>query len=127
MGIAPFVTGPERDRSMQYDRDTAVNTRRRGPLRFEEGIATDTDIPVGFRGGAYADTAHARPVTEIKGAAETMRERTHMGSSTWIDAEPLLREFSQGVGFMHSGPPQYEREMGSEQRFRRQNRAVVSD
>ena len=28
----------------------------RGPLRFEEGVATDTDVPFDFGRGAYADT-----------------------------------------------------------------------
>ena len=48
----------------------AVNNVRRGPLRFEEGVATDTDIPNDFGLGAYGDTqgdARGRPYTNRQG------------------------------------------------------------
>ena len=38
-----------------YEHVMAVNLARRGPLRFEEGVATDTDIPNDFGQGAYGD------------------------------------------------------------------------
>jgi len=38
-----------------YEHVMAANTARRGPLRFEEGVATDTDIPADF--GTTFDTA----------------------------------------------------------------------
>jgi hypothetical protein len=124
MTIAPFQSGPERDRSAAYVPDTANNGRRRGPLRFEEGIALDTDVPNDFRRGAYVDTAHPRPVTEWKRSAETMRERAHMGSSTWIEAQEMLQEFVHGSQAFGTG---YGIERESEGRKARPNRAVVND
>ena len=44
-----------------YEHALAVNNARRGPLRFEEGVATDTDIPNDFGVGAYGDTRRRRP------------------------------------------------------------------
>ena len=61
-----------------YEHAIAVNTVRRGPLRFEEGVATDTDIPNDFGMGAYGDTqgdGRGRPFTPRKDPGETMRER----------------------------------------------------
>jgi hypothetical protein len=125
MGLAPVpALGPEKFRGAAYETDVAQNDRRRGPLRFEEGIATDTDVPNEFRRGAYADTANERPVTAWKHSAETQRERVHMGSSTWIDAPPLLGEFAHGAQMFGHG---FEREMGANTIQRRQNRAVVTD
>ena len=126
MGLSPIPPlQPERDRSPQYERDIAMNDRRRGPLRFEEGIATDTDVPNDFRRGAYADTANELPVTCIKGSGETMRERVHMGSSTWIEAPSLLSEFVHGAhGGFGTG---YGYEHEHEGKKNRPNRAVVND
>src|SRR6516162_2739697 len=109
MGLAPIPPlGPEKFRGATYESDVAQNNRRRGPLRFEEGVATDTDVPNDFRRGAYADTANERPVTCIQTPAETQRERVHMGSSTWIEAPTLLSEFVQGAHMFGGG---YEQEM----------------
>jgi hypothetical protein len=116
--------GPEKFRNPQYETDVASNTRRRGPLRFEEGVATDTDVPNDFRRGAYADTSYERPTTMIQSPAETQRERVHMGSSTWIEAPALLSEFVQGAHMFGGG---YERVQGSESRLHRPNRACVTD
>lgn len=125
MTIAPIPPlGPEKFRGAAYEHDVAVNGRRRGPLRFEEGIATDTDVPNDFRVGAYVDTGHPRPVTEWKHAGETMRERAHMGSSTWIEAPTLLGEFVNGSGMFGTG---YGHVRESEGKKARPNRAVVND
>ena len=125
MGLAPVPPlGPEKFRGAQYETDVAQNNRRRGPLRFEEGIALDTDVPNDFRLGAYGDTANERPVTTRKDPATTQRERVHMGSSTWIEAPSLLGEFVQGAHMFGGG---FEREMGSEARIHRPNRACVTD
>jgi len=125
MGIAPVPPlGPSKDRAQAYVHDMASNDRRRGPLRFEEGIATDTDVPNDFRRGAYADTSHPRPTTEWKHAGETMRERAHMGSSTWIEAPAMLGEFVHGSQAFGTG---YGFERESEGIKRRPNRAVVTD
>lgn len=115
------------DPEVQYETAIANNTRRRGPLRFEEGIVTDTDVPNEFRRGAYGDTAGITSWADVtKTPGETMRERAHVGSSTWIEAPSLLSEFVQGA---HVGDhePAYEVEGNSGGLTRRQNRAVVND
>lgn len=117
---------------VQWETNIANNARRRGPLRFEEGLVTDTDIPNEFRRGCYADTTYDAqqsgagwgPWTKMP--AETMRERAHAGSSTWIDADSLLREFVQGA-HVGMGEPSYEVETNPGTIQRRLNRAVVTD
>jgi hypothetical protein len=114
---------------VQYERDLAVNYNRRGPLRFEEGIATDTDVPFEFGRGAYGDTAgdnRGRSFTVIKDPMETMRERVHMGSSTWIEAPAMLSDFVYGA-HAGMGMPEFELELGSEYRLLRPNIANVTD
>lgn len=114
------------DSSVQYERAVAVNNTRRGPLRFEEGLPTDTDIPTEFGKGAYSDTANERPMLNIKTPAETMRERAHVGSSTWIEAPTMLSDFVYGAQAGRALPT-YEREYGSERRLRRTNPSTVTD
>lgn len=111
-------------RDLAYETEMASNERRRGPLRFEEGLATDTDIPSGFRQGAYGDPGSQSWPT--KSPEETMRERYHIGSSTWIEAPALLSEFVQGA---HAGDSTlaYEHEFNSGGKQVRPNRATVSD
>jgi hypothetical protein len=114
---------------VQYERDIAVNTKRRGPLRFEEGVVSDTDIPNEFGRGAYGDTAgngRGRPVWQIKTPQETTRERAHMGSASWIEAPTMLSDFVIGVQ-AGQGLPEWELEYGSERRLYRPNIAVVQD
>lgn len=117
------------DPEVQYERGFAVNNVRRGPLRFEEGVATDTDIPNDFGLGAYGDTqgdGRGRPFLCIKDPATTMRERAHVGSSTWIEAPTMLSDFVIGASVGQT-PPQFEMELGSEQRLLRINPAMVND
>lgn len=114
------------DQSVQYERAVAVNNTRRGPLRFEEGIPTDTDVPTEFGKGAYDDTNNVRPRLEVKSAQETMRERAHVGSSTWIEAPTMLSDFVYGAQAGRNSPS-YEREMGSQARIRRINASTVND
>jgi len=117
------------DPEVQYEYDLADNQRRRGPLRFEEGIATDTDVPRDFQQGAYGDTQgteYGGWATVTKSPAETMKERAHLGSSTWIEAPTMLNDFVIGAS-IGQGPSSFEREVGSEARIRRINPAQVSD
>jgi hypothetical protein len=112
-----------------YEHALAVNNVRRGPLRFEEGVATDTDIPNDFGQGAYGDfggDARGRPFTARKDPGETMRERAHVGSASWIEAPTMLQDFVIGASIGSRGP-QWEREMGSESRLIRINPAAVND
>lgn len=101
MGLSPAPQFPERSPQM-YERTAASNSDRRGPLRFEEGIATDTDVPSEFQKGIASGSAAAAgrpnrnaPVWQ-KTAAETMGERAHVGSAAWIEAPTFLGEFAHG-------------------------------
>ena len=112
-----------------YEHVMAVNNARRGPLRFEEGVATDTDIPNDFGQGGYGDPGgdgRGRPFTCVKDPGTTMRERAHVGSATWIEAPTMLQDFVVGAS-IGQGPPQFELELGSEQRLIRINPANVQD
>lgn len=115
---------------LHYETEIASNPRRRGPLRFEEGIATDTDVPSNFRQGAYGDPngddGHGSWANWTKQPDETMRERYHVGSSAWIEAPALLSEFVQGAG-VGNRPTAYEHETNSGGRQARPNRATVND
>lgn len=112
-----------------YEHVMASNLVRRGPLRFEEGVATDTDVPRDFGQGAYGDPGgdgRGRPFTVRKDPAETARERAHLGSASWIEAPTMLNDFVIGAS-IGRGPSQFEYELGSESRIRRLNPAQVSD
>jgi hypothetical protein len=112
-----------------YEHALAVNNVRRGPLRFEEGVATDTDIPNDFGQGAYGDVggdARGRPYVVRKDPGETMRERAHVGSASWIEAPTMLSDFVIGASAGQNGP-QWEMELGSERRLLRVNPASVND
>lgn len=119
MTIAPTPQYPERA-GQSYDRKVAPSfIANRGSLRFEEGIATDTDVPNDFVRGAYIDTASAagrmnrpNPDAQYKHADETMHERAHVGSASWIEAPTMLSDFSIGAGAGQT-PPQFERVMNS--------------
>ena len=92
------------ERSPQgYEKKESGNGTRRGPLRFEEGIATDTDVPTDFQKGMMQGSAVApgrpnrnAPVWE-KTAAETLSERAHVGSAAWVEAPTFLGEFAHGT------------------------------
>lgn len=109
--FAPQNTAPEKF-SPVFERKTAPSlTGNKGPLRFEEGVATDTDVPSDFAKGAYRDTSSApgRPNQNnremfYKYPEETMRERAHVGSATWIEAPEVLGDFVQGAGAGQSRP-----------------------
>ncbi|HET7639313.1 MAG TPA: hypothetical protein VFK47_11305, partial [Ktedonobacteraceae bacterium] len=102
--LAPAPRYPERDRgAVNYEGKMASNPERRGPLRFEEGLATDTDVPNDFQVGAMSGyrTAPGKPNHNlpvwIKTPAETMRARAHAGSAAWIDSAGMTGEFMHGV------------------------------
>lgn len=112
-----------------YETAIAQNYNRRGPLRFEEGVATDTDIPNDFGVGAYGDTqgdGRGRAFTNVKPPEETMAERAHVGSASWIEAPTMLSDFVIGAS-VGQAPSQFEMELGSERRLLRINPAMVQD
>ena len=132
MTIAPSPRVPERQ-GPQYDRKMSPATPgQRGPLRFEEGIATDTDVPQEFTKGAMQGyvPAAGRPnrnqnVFE-KLPEETMRERAHVGSAAWVEAPDHLKEFAAG-GFADHGDNRIEEAFRSGGPQKAGNPAVVHD
>jgi hypothetical protein len=103
MPISPMNPYPEKSTST-WERSVApAKTGNRGPLRFEEGVATETDVPKDFGRGAYQDTAgnsrgYQTQEHVFKRAEETMRERAHIGSASWVEAPALLSDFVAGTG-----------------------------
>jgi hypothetical protein len=57
---------------------------------------------------------------------ETMRERAHVGSASWIEAPSVLSEFVQG-SMAGDGMPSFEYEYNSGGRMNRMNPTVVND
>lgn len=132
MTIAPDPKFPEKSGTM-YDRKMAgAVPGQRGPLRFEEGIATDTDVPQQFTVGAMQGymPAAGRPNRNAsvwqKTAEETMRERAHVGSAAWVEAPAYLGEFAAG-GFADHGDNRFEEVFRSGAHQQAANPAVVQD
>jgi hypothetical protein len=132
MTIAPDPKFPERVGAI-YDRKMAgAVPGQRGPLRFEEGIATDTDVPAQFTNGAMQGYMPApgranrnAPVWQ-KTAEETMRERAHVGSAAWVEAPQNLTDFAAG-GFADHGDNRFEEVIRNGARQSAMNPAVVQD
>ena len=131
MGLGPTPNFPERA-PQAYEMKGAGNAERRGPLRFEEGIATDTDVPNDFQVGIMNGFAAApgrpnrnAPVWQ-KPAAETLSERAHVGSASWIEAPTFLGEFSHG-SFSDNAEQKIETKLVSGGRMQRLNPTVVND
>lgn len=131
MGLSPAPQFPERA-AQGYELKLAGNPERRGPLRFEEGLATDTDVPTDFQKGIMSGFAAApgrpnrnAPVWQ-KSAAETMSERAHVGSAAWIEAPSVLGEFAHG-SFSQNAEQTVETKVVSGGRTARLNPTVVND
>ena len=131
MTISPAPRFPERAPQV-YERKGADNATRRGPLRFEEGIATDTDVPNDFQKGMAQGSAVAAgrpnrnaPVWQ-KPAAETLSERAHVGSASWVEAPTYLGEFAHGTMNDYSAA-QIETVARSGGRTQRMSPTVVND
>jgi len=132
MAIAPDPKFAERP-GTTYDRKFVPATPgQRGPLRFEEGLATDTDVPTQFTVGAMQgyEPAAGRPnrnkAVHTKTAEETMRERAHVGSAAWVEAPESLTDFAAG-GFADYGDNKIERVMRNGAHQNSANPAVVND
>jgi hypothetical protein len=99
--LAPAPSVPQQQSSV-YEVKVAPNrSGGRGPLRFEEGLATDTDLPNEFvngmrQGYATDPRGHNLNVYE-KPAEETMRERVHVGSAAWTESPTYLGGFMEGA------------------------------
>ena len=133
MGLSPNPQYPEKG-SYVYDIEGASNRAgNRGPLRFEEGLATDTDLPDSFRQGmlepmipAPGRLGHVNPDIQYKWPEETMRQRAHVGSAAWIDAPSMLGEFAHG-SFTDQAEVRYEQVARSGGRQQRRAPTMVTD
>jgi hypothetical protein len=133
MGLSPAPQFPERP-GWAYERKWGPNTPGgRGPLRFEEGIPTDTDVPDDFGRGmveaaipAPGRPNHVNPNVLFKHADETMRERAHVGSAAWVDAPTVLNEFAHGT-FADFAEQRYEAVWRSGTHQDRRTPTVVED
>ena len=112
---APMNPYPEQSNTLFEYKYGPEITYNRGPQRFQEGVETDTDVPYDFQRGAYVDTqSGARPnipqdgdIVLHKWPAETMKQRAHMGSASWIEAPEVLGDFVTGTQ-SGEGPRRWE-------------------
>lgn len=133
MGIAPVPTLPENAPNLYERKMAPAMPGNRGPLRFEEGLATDTDVPNDFQRGmmesnqipAGQPSNAVNPETQYKHANETLQERAHVGSASWVDSPMYLGGFAQGAG--EGQTVQYIQEDRSGGRYENVNAAVVRD
>lgn len=131
MPIAPDPRFPE-STGRVYERKFGVNAPRRGPMRFQEGVTTDQDVPSGFVTGV--EQGHATAPGRMnhnqnvyhKWPEETLAERAHVGSAAWVQAPSMLEDFAHG-SFADYGAIEYERVFNPETRQYRDNPAVVQD
>jgi len=133
VNVAPAPMFPEKGTPV-FERSFAPSIPgNKGPLRFEEGVATDTDVPADFAQGAYMDPTsapgrsnHNNPEMFYKHAMDTMRERAHVGSASWIEAPTVLSDFVQGA-MAGDGMPSFEYEYNTGGHMNRPNPTVVND
>ena len=129
--LGPVIVPPERQGTV-YEAKMAPNASGgRGPLRFESGLATDTDIPNEFVNGIKQGymTAPGRPNNNMnvfeKWPEETIRERAHPGSSAWVLAPTMLGDFAEGAG--SEAEQHYVEVDRTGASYMRRNPAVVQD
>lgn len=135
MTISPQNPFPEQQQGV-FERTMGPEiTGNRGPQRFQEGVESDTDVPNDFARGAYADTVPGGPrnvpVVDAehvyKRAPETMKERAHVGSASWIEAPEMLGDFVAGTrgGEHEQFGVQWERAFNSGSHMNRPNAVRV--
>jgi hypothetical protein len=130
--IAPALQYPEKVGTV-YERKMAPSLpMNRGPLRFQEGVATDTDIPQDFQTGVFQGvmTPPGRPNHNAnvyeKWPEETMKQRAHVGSAAWVESPQYLGEFAHG-SFSDYAEVRYEQVGRDGGNQRRMNPASVHD
>lgn len=132
MGIAPNPGFPERTPTVYERKFSPALPGNRGPLRFEEGLATDTDVPNDFQMGMMQgyQTAAGRPnhnmKVDTKWPEETMAQRAHVGSASWVESPQYLQEFAHG-SFSDYAEVSYEQLLRSGSSQYRMNPATVMD
>jgi hypothetical protein len=119
--LAPAPEFPERVGATYERKLSPAMPGLRGPLRFEEGVATASQ---GY------ETQPGRPNHNVnvmeKFPEETMRERAHVGSAAWVEAPTYLGEYAQGA-FANAAEARIEEVVRSGARYQRMNPATVMD
>jgi hypothetical protein len=127
--LAPAPSVPQQQSSVYEVKIAPDMAGGRGPMRFEEGLATDPSIGpefvTGMRQGYATDArGHNMNVYE-KPAEETMRERLHPGSAAWTESPTYLAGFMEGASpAAEQNYIQVNRDGGS---YLRRNAAQVLD
>jgi hypothetical protein len=130
--IAPNPGFPERVGASYERKMSPASAGLRGPLRFEEGVATDTDVPQEFQNGINQgyNTPAGRPnhneAVHTKPAEETMGERAHVGSAAWVEAPTYISEYENG-NFQDYAEASFEEVFRTGSRYQRANPARVND
>jgi hypothetical protein len=106
--LAPVAVPPEKVGNVYEAKIAPAAPGGRGPLRFEEGLATDTDVPSDFVVGiSDGYQTGARPnqnaVVWIQPPEKTLQMRAHLGSAAWPESTDYTSSFAEGAG------PQAER------------------
>lgn len=130
--LAPTPMYAERDPT-HYERKMAPNAGfQQGPLRFEEGVATDTDVPADFEVGVMQGHAvdprnpNDNQKVDTKWPEETVQQRAHVGSAAWTQAPTFLDNFVEG-SFVDSENVTYAQVVRDGRSYRRANPADVID
>jgi hypothetical protein len=127
--LAPVVRAPQQVSSVYEVKIAPDMPGGRGPMRFEEGLATDTDIPNEFvegmmQGYRTDPRGHNMNVYE-KPPEKTTQERIHAGSASWTESPTYL------AGFMGGASPEAEQSYIQVNRdgsgYKRRNAAQVLD
>lgn len=103
--IAPSNIPPEKFRTSVFQTVTPSQpSPKKGPLRFEEGTENAPFIQSDFQRGRVADTQGLDANKSMQGvetvykrAPDTLRERAHLGSASWVEAPAVLSEFKDGL------------------------------
>jgi hypothetical protein len=105
MAQSPLAPDPNFQESADrfYETKQAANPARRGPLRFQEGVASDRDIPSEF--GTGVEQGYRTPPGRSNHNANvftkppevTMRERAHVGSASWPEAPTYISAMAEGA------------------------------
>lgn len=101
MTLAPAPSVPQQQSAVYEVKVAPDMPGGRGPMRFEEGLGTDTDLPDEFVNGmrqGYATDARGHNLNVYeKFPEETMRERIHCGSAAWTESPTYLSSFMGGA------------------------------
>ena len=128
--FAPLDPFPERVTNVIEAKIAPNMPGGHGPDRFQEGIASDTDVPNDFTLGVRQGyETGARPNHNLnvfeKYPDETMRERAHVGSASWVEGPDYLGAFAGGTS--NEAERCYIAVQRSGGHYMRPSKAVVND